>query len=639
MTFLLLYQSTDSPNSFIFYTFAPIINLVDMKEFIQVLRRFVPPYKKYLILHVVFNILSAILNIFSFMLLVPILQILFKMQEANYTFIPWGAEGSFKDIAINNFYYYVTHLIETYGASTTLLLLGLFLAVMTFLKTASYFLSSATMIPIRTGVVRDIRAALYKKILELPLGFFSEERKGDIIARMSGDVNEIETSIMSSLDMLFKNPILILFYFGTLIATSWELTLFTITVLPFMGWLMGRVGRMLKRKSLVAQDQWSDLMSQVEETLGGLRIIKAFNAEKKMNARFWNSSNIYRDTISRVNTRQQMAHPMSEFLGTVLIVIVLWFGGTLILNNDSTITAPSFIFYLVMLYSLINPLKEFSKASYNIPKGLASMERVDKILKAENKMPVPADPIHIGALKEKIEFKNVSFKYDTKWILKNINLTIEKGKTIALVGQSGSGKSTMVDLIPRYHDVQEGEVLIDGVNVKATTLHDLRSIMGNVNQEAILFNDTFFNNISFGVENATMEQVIEAAKIANAHDFIMASEKGYDTMIGDRGGKLSGGQRQRISIARAILKNPPILILDEATSALDTESERMVQDALEKLMRNRTTIAIAHRLSTIRHADEICVLHEGEIVERGKHDELLALNGFYKRLCDMQQMK
>ena len=610
-----------------------------MKEFIQVLRRFVPPYKKYLILHVVFNILSAVLNIFSFMLIVPILQILFKMQEANYSFIPWNADGSFKDIAVNNFYYYVTQLIESHGASTTLLLLGLFLAFMTFLKTASYFLSSATMIPIRTGVVRDIRVALYKKILNLPLGFFSEERKGDIIARMSGDVNEIEVSIMSSLDMLFKNPILILFYFGTLIATSWELTLFTITVLPFMGWLMGRVGKMLKRKSLVAQDQWSDLMAQVEETLGGLRIIKAFNAEKKMNKRFMDSNNLYRDTISRVNIRQQMAHPMSEFLGTVLIVIVLWIGGTLILQNDSTINAPSFIFYLVMLYSLIKPLKEFSRASYNIPKGLASMERVDKILMAENKMPQVENPIHIGPLKEKIEFKNVSFKYDTKWILKDINLIIEKGKTIALVGQSGSGKSTMVDLIPRYHDVQEGEVLIDGVNVKATTLHDLRSIMGNVNQEAILFNDTFFNNIAFGVENATMEQVIEAAKIANAHDFIMASEKGYDTMIGDRGGKLSGGQRQRISIARAILKNPPILILDEATSALDTESERMVQDALEKLMKNRTTIAIAHRLSTIRHADEICVLHEGEIVERGKHDELLALDGYYKRLCDMQQMK
>lgn len=609
-----------------------------MKEFILILRRFIPPYKRYLILHVVFNILSAILNIFSFALIVPILQILFKMNESTYHFIPWNANVPLDDLVINNFYYYINSLIESYGASTTLLLLGMFLAFMTFLKTGSYFLSSAMIIPIRTGVVRDIRVKLYKKILALPLGFFSEERKGDIIARMSGDVNEIETSIMSSLDMLFKNPILIICYFGTLIAISWQLTLFTITVLPFMGWLMGKVGKKLKRKSLVAQNQWSDLMSQVEETLGGLRIIKAFNAENKMNTRFLQSNNLYRDTISKVNIRQQMAHPMSEFLGTVLIVIVLWFGGTLILNNDSTITAPSFIYYLTILYSLINPLKEFSKASYNIPKGLASMERIDKILLAENKMPEIANPIHIEPLKEKIEFKDVSFKYDAQWVLKNINLTIEKGKTIALVGQSGSGKSTMVDLIPRYHDVQEGEVLIDGVNVKNTTLYDLRSMMGNVNQEAILFNDTFFNNISFGVENATLEQVIEAAKIANAHDFIMASENGYDTMIGDRGGKLSGGQRQRISIARAILKNPPILILDEATSALDTESERMVQDALEKLMKNRTTIAIAHRLSTIRHADEICVLHEGRIVERGKHDELLALDGYYKKLCDMQQM-
>ena len=609
-----------------------------MKEFLQILRRFVPPYKKYLILHIAFNVLSAVLNIFSFMLIVPILQILFKMNEATYSYMEWGAGESFKDVAINNFYYYVTRLIEVYGASTTLLLLGLFLSVMTFLKTGCYFLSSATMIPIRTGVVRDIRVSLYKKILELPMGFFSEERKGDIIARMSGDVGEIEGSIMSSLDMLFKNPILIIFYFGTLIATSWELTLFTLVVLPGMGWFMGKVGKMLKRRSLEAQEQWSDLMSQVEETLGGLRIIKAFNAEQKMYGRFYQSNTSYRDTISRVNTRQQMAHPMSEFLGTLLIVAVLWFGGILILNNNSTITAPSFIFYLVMLYSVINPLKEFSRAGYNIPKGLASMERVDKILRAENKMKISEHPVHIGSLKEKIELKHVSFKYDTQWVLKDVNLTIEKGKTIALVGQSGSGKSTLVDLIPRYHDVQEGEVLIDGVNVKDSTLFDLRNIMGNVNQEAILFNDSFFNNISFGVENATLEQVQEAAKIANAHDFIMASENGYDTLIGDRGGKLSGGQRQRISIARAILKNPPILILDEATSALDTESERMVQDALEKLMKNRTTIAIAHRLSTIRNADEICVMHEGRIVERGKHDELLALDGYYKKLCEMQQM-
>lgn len=614
-------------------------NPLSMKEFIRILRRFVPPYKKYLILSTLFNILSAILNIFSFSLIIPILQILFKMQEGAYSFIPWDADRSIKDILINNFYYYVTRQIETHGASTTLLILGLFLAVMTFLKTMCYFLSSATLIPIRTGVVRDIRTQLYNKLLSLPMGFFSEERKGDIIARMSGDVNEIETSIMSSLDMLFKNPILILFYFGTLITISWQLTLFTLTILPLMGWLMGRVGKKLKKKSLTAQNLWSDLMAQLEETLGGLRIIKAFNAEKKMNIRFLNSNNTYRNTINKVNTRQQLAHPMSEFLGTVLIVIVLWFGGTLILNNNSSITAPSFIFYLVILYSVINPLKEFSKAGYNIPKGLASMERIDKILLAENKMKISDHPQRVTPLKDKIEYKHVSFKYDNQWVLRDINLTIERGKTVALVGQSGSGKSTLVDLLPRYYDVQEGEILIDGINVKDTTLTDLRNIMGNVNQEAILFNDTFFNNIAFGVENATMEQVIEAARIANAHDFIVASEQGYDTMIGDRGSKLSGGQRQRISIARAILKNPPILILDEATSALDTESERMVQDALENLMKNRTTIAIAHRLSTIRNADEICVLHEGRIVEKGKHEELLQLNGYYKRLCDMQQMK
>jgi len=607
-----------------------------MKEFFQILRRFVPPYKKFLIFNILSNVLSAILNIFSFSLIIPILQILFKLSDQVYKFIPWDADMSMKKIALNNFYYYVTDLIKTYGPSKTLLILGLFLSIMTFMKTGTYILTFATIIPIRTGVVRDIRGQFYKKLLNLPLSFYSEERKGDIMARMSGDVQEIETSIMSSLDMIFKNPILIIMYFGTLLAISWELTLFTIAVLPGMGWLMGTIGKKLKKKSLIAQGQWSDMMSQMEETLGGLRIIKAFNAEHKMDDRFNRCNNEYRHTISRVNTRQQMSGPMSEFLGTVLIVIVLWFGGTLILRNSSTIDAPSFIFYLVILYSLINPLKDFSKAAYSIPKGLASMQRVDKILQAENTMEISENPTSIKDLKDKIVYKDVSFKYESENVLKHINLVIPKGKTIALVGQSGSGKSTLVDLLPRFYDVTEGEILIDGVNIKDTTLYDLRSIMGNVNQEAILFNDTFYHNIAFGVENATMEQVIEAAKIANAHEFIMASEKGYETNIGDRGGKLSGGQRQRISIARAILKNPPILILDEATSALDTESERMVQEALDNLMKNRTTIAIAHRLSTIKNADEICVLHEGEIVERGKHDELIELDGYYRRLCDMQ---
>ena len=608
-----------------------------MKEFIRVLRRFVPPYKKFLFLSILFNILSAILNVFSFTLIIPILQILFKMTEAHYSYIAWTDPAvGLKDIAINNFYYYITDLINQYGQSTTLLILGIFLAIMTFLKTGCYFLSSATMIPIRTGIVRDIRNKLYRKILSLPLGFFSEERKGDIIARMSGDVQEIETSIMSSLDMLFKNPILILVYFGTLIAISWKLTLFTLVVLPIMGWAMGSVGKKLKRKSLVAQGQWSDLMSQVEETLGGLRIVKAFNAEVKMDKRFTQANDDYRDTISRVNTRQQLAHPLSEFLGTILIVIVLWFGGTLILNHNSTIDAPSFIFYLVMLYSLINPLKEFSKASYAIPKGLASMERVDKILLAENTMKISENPVPIHELKEQIEFRDVSFQYEATPVLKHINLVIPKGKTVALVGQSGSGKSTLVDLLPRFYEATEGEVLIDGINVKDSTLTDLRSIMGNVNQEAILFNDTFFNNIAFGVKGATKEQVIEAAKIANAHDFIMASEQGYDTNIGDRGGKLSGGQRQRISIARAILKNPPILILDEATSALDNESEKIVQHSLEMLAKDRTTFVIAHRLSTIRNAQRILVLTEDGIAEEGTHKSLLAQGGIYAGLYNMQ---
>lgn len=604
------------------------------------MRRFVPPYKRYVVWALFLNLLSAVLNIFSFMTLIPILQILFKMDNSVYTFIPWeSTTESLKDIAINNAYYYITRLIEINGPSLTLLYLGFFLAFMTLLKTSAYFASSAVMIPLRTGVVRDIRVMVYSKVLSLPLGFFSEERKGDIIARMSGDVGEIENSITSSLDMLIKNPILIFMYFGTLLVTSWQLTLFTIIVLPGMGWVMGKVGRKLKRQSLDAQAKWSDTMSQLEETLGGLRIIKAFIAERKMIDRFTTCSNDFRKATNKVAMRQALAHPMSEFLGTLLIVIVLWFGGSLILSNNSSIDAPTFIFYMVILYSVINPLKEFSKAGYNIPKGLASMERVDKILKAENKIVESPQPKPLNDLTETIEFKNITFSYgNTKEVLKHVDLTVPKGKTVALVGQSGSGKSTLVDLLPRYHDVQGGEIKIDGVSIKEVRIADLRSIIGNVNQEAILFNDTFFNNIAFGVENATMEQVVEAAKIANAHDFIMEKEDGYHTNIGDRGSKLSGGQRQRISIARAILKNPPILILDEATSALDTESERLVQEALERLMKTRTTIAIAHRLSTIKNADEICVLHEGEIVERGKHEELLAKNGYYKRLHDMQSL-
>lgn len=617
-----------------------------MKEFLQILRRFVPPYKKYLGLSILFNILSAVLNIFSFAALIPILQILFQVDGGIRVneYMHWNGDwGSIKEVATNNLYYYIQEFIVEHSASTALLVIGIFLAFMTFLKTGAYFLSSATIIPIRTGIVRDIRNQIYQKINSLSLGFFSEERKGDIIARMSGDVQEVENSIMSSLDMLFKNPILILFYFVTLICISWQLTLFTILFVPPFGWFMGVVGKKLKAHSIEAQALWSDTMSMVEETLGGLRIIKAFCAEEKMNKRFNQVNSSYRDNIMRVNIRQQMAHPMSEFLGTILIVVVLWFGGILVLDYGR-IDGPTIIFYLVMLYSIINPLKEFSKASYNIPKGLASMERIDKILQAEVEIKDKENPEHISSFEHQIEFRHVSFAYTDRksaelvYVLKDINLVIPKGKTVALVGQSGSGKSTMVDLIPRYYDVQEGEVLIDGINVKDLAVHDLRMLIGNVNQEAILFNASFKDNIRFGKTDATDEEIANAAKIANAYEFITKSEHGFDTNIGDRGGRLSGGQRQRVSIARAILKNPPILILDEATSALDTESERLVQDALEKLMKTRTTVAVAHRLSTIKHADEICVLHEGKIVERGTHDELIRKDGYYKKLHDMQQV-
>lgn len=610
-----------------------------LKQFLSIMSRYLRPYRKYLVWSVVLNFVSQWLNVFSFVLLIPILNILFKIDTTVYEYKEWAWNTLSKDLIVNNAYAWVQELINTHGAFLTLVIMGVALIVMTGLKTTGYFASSAIMVPLRTGVVRDIRTAVYNKVMKLPLSFFSEERKGDIIARMSADVQAVEMSITNSVDMFIRQPIAILVCFVTLFAVSWQLTLFVLVVAPVAGWFMGIVGRKLKRQSESVQRQWGGIMAQLDETLGGLRIIKAFIAERKMEKRFLQTNNSYRKDMNAMLIRQGAAHPMSEFLGTIILTVVLWFGGSLILNNSNLIDASTFIFYMVILYSVINPLKEFSRATYQIPQGLASMDRIDFILKAVNPIKEPENPRPMTAFEKEIELRDVSFCYtEGKDVLKHINLTVPKGKTVALVGQSGSGKSTLVDLIPRFHDVKKGEVLIDGKNIKKLRISDLRALIGNVNQEAILFNDTFYNNITFGVDNASMEQVIEAAKIANAHDFIMETEHGYDTMIGDRGGRLSGGQRQRISIARAILKNPPILILDEATSALDTESERLVQEALERLMKSRTTIAIAHRLSTIRNADVIHVLYEGEIVESGQHDELIAKGGYYKRLYDMQQL-
>ena len=610
-----------------------------MFKFATLLRRFIPPYKKYVFLSLLFNLLSTIFSLFSFAAIIPVLQILFGLQKVDKIYLVWSWSDGIKEIVAaikNNSFYAVEQAIGSVGPSMALLYLGIFLIVMTSLKTGTWYLGSHFMIPIRTGVLRDLRNQLYHKIISLPIGFFTEERKGDIMSRMTGDVSEVEASIMSSLDMVFKNPIMILIYLGVMFAMSWQLTIFVLVLLPFSGWLIGKVGKSLKRRSTLGQEQTGELLSQIEETLSGLRVVKAFNAERKLEARFSILNEKLRKTFTRLNRRYNLAHPVSELMGTIVIAILLWFGGVLILENHSSIGAAGFIYYIVIFYSIIAPAKDLSKASYSIQKGLASLERVDKILMSENTIKEPKTPQTLHSFSDKIEFRNLYFKYQNEWVLQDINLEVPKGKTVALVGQSGSGKSTLVDLLPRYYDPVKGEILIDGVNIKKFTTHDIRSQMGNVNQEAILFNDTFFNNIAFGVETATLEQVMEAARIANAHDFIMATENGYESTIGDRGSKLSGGQRQRVSIARAILKNPPILILDEATSALDTESEKMVQEALENLMLNRTTLVVAHRLSTIKRADEICVLHEGKIVERGKHDELIALDGYYKRLCDMQ---
>ena len=606
-----------------------------MKGFFELLRRFVPPYKRQLVLNIIFNILAAFLTLFSFALIIPILEMLFGINTQEYAYTPWGT-ASLTTFVVNNFYYYVQCIIASSGKSVALACIAAALVVMTGLKTGSAYLAAYHMISLRTGVVRDLRAMIYNKMVTLPIGFFSTERKGDVMARMSGDVTEVENSIMMSLDMMFKNPIMIVVCLSMMLFVSWQLTLFVFILLPVAGLIMGRVGKFLKRASLEQQNQLGAIMSNIEETIGGLRIIKAFNAEQKVKRRFGAENERYRNLSRRMNRRYELAHPMSEFLGTATIAIVLWFGGTLILGGTSAITAPKFIYYMVIFYSIINPAKDFSKASYNIQRGLASMQRIDKIMKAENPITDPADPAALPALRQGIRYEGVRFRYGEAWVIDGVTLDIPCGTTVALVGQSGSGKTTIADLLPRFYDVNEGRITIDGIDIRNYRVADLRALMGNVNQEAILFNDTFYNNIAFGVDDATPEQVEQAARIANAYDFIMASENGFDTNIGDRGCRLSGGQRQRISIARAILKNPPILILDEATSALDTESEYLVQEALDHLMKGRTTLVIAHRLSTIHNADLIVVMDNGRIVEQGTHDQLLAADGAYKHLVDMQ---